>query len=859
MHIQPGKKKRERKKSYGKVVSSTGNNEYKILFSNGEYHILKSSQLFRAPNDVTFDTNLSSASSKDINALFEVAAKEDDASVVDNLITDSNVPSSFDFNPAFESIGEVEVVDEEMNDIQVDEEIDKYEERTRVAEKELNDLVGESYAVKLSAAKNSPRMEWTVVKQHVAKPLQSRDKNMLGIKDKGFIQFLKKSKNPAGELFLYLMFGGQDEWVQNLSVMNEKIAEHNNLLSTKNRRDKRLVVPFSSKEYLTCTALLIGAADCSERGAQLWEAARHNDQNNNSSWESISEPTNFNKWVSSYRFKQYRHFVHKTWECEELKKKNSPWWRIEKAVTTFNESRKHLIQTSEIHVVDESMSAYCPQTTQKGDLPHLSYVLRKPEPLGTEFKSCACPLLKIMTCLELCRGKDEMKEQKYHMEFGSTAATTCRIAEAVNQSYSDGVREVVKGDSWFGSVKTTCEMKRRGMDGVFQVKTATKLFPKAEIQAIMEDKPGGTHVTLKGTHPESGVKLVALGYKYNCRTILYFVFTEDAGSTTNGRAYEMKFPDGNDNICIRMVNRPEVVSTFFDQVNVIDVLNHLRQKCLALEKKWVTHTGYFRIHTTLVGMNVVDTLMLCFHHNILRNQKHGISINTLINKISMEEPNDPDDVRLYSMKKFGGIVAKQLLNIADGFGIAKSVNIPLVIQQKNSGLDSLSAISHSSSFSHFNRLAYKQTENDIDELSARSNIFGLNEDNKNAIKLASYNAGCHNAREVIVSYCDALGKTHNVIKNETKYQKTNNRPYTRLKKCSYPGCEKYCRTMCADCNIAFCYPLQNMSTCDQDDICFIKHVHRITRTSLREKQIPRVTNSPSPKKRTSDGRFASPI
>ena len=115
-----------------------------------------------------------------------------------------------------------EVFEEESNNRQVEEEVDKYKEKTRLAEKQLEDLVGQSYVVKLTAAKNSPKMEWKVVKQHIAKPLQSRDKNMLGLKDKVFLQHLKTSKNPAGELFLYLMFGGRDEWLQNLSVMNEK-------------------------------------------------------------------------------------------------------------------------------------------------------------------------------------------------------------------------------------------------------------------------------------------------------------------------------------------------------------------------------------------------------------------------------------------------------------------------------------------------------------------------------------------------------------------------------------------------------------------------------------------------------------
>ena len=37
-------------------------------------------------------------------------------------------------------------------------------------------------------------------------------------------------------------------------------------------------------------------------------------------------------------------------------------------------------------VLDESMSALVPRTTATGGLPTISYIRRKPEPLGTEFK-----------------------------------------------------------------------------------------------------------------------------------------------------------------------------------------------------------------------------------------------------------------------------------------------------------------------------------------------------------------------------------------------------------------------------------------------------------------------------------------
>jgi hypothetical protein len=86
------------------------------------------------------------------------------------------------------------------------------------------------------------------------------------------------------------------------------------------------------------------------------------------------------------------------------------------------------------------------------------------------------------------------------LELGGTAAATCRIAEGVDQSSDDGIPETIEGDAWFGSVKTACELAKRGKNSVLQVKVAKRLYPKAAIESIMKDKPRGTHVTLKGTH-----------------------------------------------------------------------------------------------------------------------------------------------------------------------------------------------------------------------------------------------------------------------------------------------------------------------------------------------------------------------
>ena len=61
----------------------------------------------------------------------------------------------------------------------------------------------------------------------------------------------------------------------------------------------------------------------------------------------------------------------------------------------FNEACRN-IAAGYLKVGDESMSAIHFWTTQKGDLPHLSYILRHPEPLGTEFNTVSCSVTGVL-------------------------------------------------------------------------------------------------------------------------------------------------------------------------------------------------------------------------------------------------------------------------------------------------------------------------------------------------------------------------------------------------------------------------------------------------------------------------------
>ena len=118
----------------------------------------------------------------------------------------------------------------------------------------------------------------------------------------------------------------------------------------------------------------------------------------------------------------------------------------------FNKSRRQIASGKE-KPTDETMSAIKFHTPPKGDLPHYSYIFRKPESLGTQMENVAYSRLRTMLHLEIQKYKEAMKTSNFQNGLGGTTACMKRLAIATKGCGQLTLNDTYFSDSWFSSVK----------------------------------------------------------------------------------------------------------------------------------------------------------------------------------------------------------------------------------------------------------------------------------------------------------------------------------------------------------------------------------------------------------------------
>lgn len=175
-------------------------------------------------------------------------------------------------------------------------------------------------------------------------------------------------------------------------------------------------------------------------------------------------------------------------------------------------------------------------------------------------------------------------------------------------------------------------MSKRGLNFIGVIKQAHSLFPKDYLQDILQPLPAASRLVL--TANVDGQDLVAVGYKYNRRKVLFFVSTAGVADITDGEPYVQRWADEHMNLCTREVPRPALISRYFSDSPKVDNHNQSRQHDLALEELWLTQDCWFRLHTTLQGILATDVWKLIKHHVSQGHKYKEISINDFSDKLA---------------------------------------------------------------------------------------------------------------------------------------------------------------------------------------------------------------------------------
>jgi hypothetical protein len=341
------------------------------------------------------------------------------------------------------------------------------------------------------------------------------------------------------------------KWKESLKLLNEAITKHNEGIRLKGSQ----VDHVSQKEYWIFNGLLCYCGLVKSGGVEgLYKKQ-----------SGIVNTARGSEYMSHKRFKQIKQ-VWVSQFSDPLQKSDNAWWRVALLVTGFNLNRTKTVACSRVKTLDETMSAFRPQKSKTGNLPNISFILRKPKNLGTELKTVATKGANgAMIHAEIQEGKTYMKDKKYFQPYGATVACVLRLAEATKncgQRENSNVANLFYGDSWFAGLKTAVAVKElHQSEFVGIVKTSHRKFPKAHIENEMKDWPPGTHLVLKTTVNTN--TYYAIGYKYSAKKIISFITTEKAGHTLPGQPYEAKWVDANGRVQFRNIARPHLISQFF--------------------------------------------------------------------------------------------------------------------------------------------------------------------------------------------------------------------------------------------------------------------------------------------------------
>ncbi len=302
----------------------------------------------------------------------------------------------------------------------------------------------------------------------------------------------------------------------------------------------------------------------------------------------------------------------------EEKLTEKPWEEVDYWVRAFNNKRKEELVVGTDLTPDELMIAWKGKKGN-GGIPHLSFVERKPIPLGTEAKVVCEGSMGMCVFVELPKGKINMARQKWCREYKATSACTVRLLDKMGMKEVEDMdntlrwlanrekKRCVYADSWFASVKTALALKNElGLHFTGPIKTAHKYYPLAEMRWTLSRMTRGQHIILKCNEEN----MWAVGWHdhhYKC-------YLTTHGTDLPGKPAPKKRQEFETNTNYKIqIPRPEIIAKYQREMGWVDRHNRYRQGIWGLHSIWKTKRWQTRIQLELLGVSLVDSFLACLH------------------------------------------------------------------------------------------------------------------------------------------------------------------------------------------------------------------------------------------------------
>jgi hypothetical protein len=317
----------------------------------------------------------------------------------------------------------------------------------------------------------------------------------------------------------------------------------------------------------------------------------------------------FGLFLSRDRFRKILRYWARGPVGTEDKLKENPWEEVDYWVRAFNKCRRDEIEAGTNVTPDEMMFAWRGKKGN-GGIPHLSFLIRKPIPLGTESKVVCEGTFGLCMYLEIQKGKATMARKKFCRQYKATTACTVRLLykmglDETNLPLTQKKKRCVFGDSWFASVDTALALKKElGVHFTGPIKTAHKYFPLEPIRWLLNEMRRGDFVVFKNENKD----LWAVGWHDN----VFKSYLTTHGTTLPGKPADKRRQDKDTNVNFALqVPRPACIAMYNEQMGAVDRHNFYRQGILRLHMTWKTHSWQTRVQLEILALALVDTFLLC--------------------------------------------------------------------------------------------------------------------------------------------------------------------------------------------------------------------------------------------------------